>query len=164
MLLVVTVILNRCFLQQILKQRNFYVCERSENLYSCRDFNFGHLYTISKPATDTLEERTYDEPYAGDLPRRSWLCCPGSHQHAETEQPPLLFGETSANKSPTTQSETITKPPKIGYEGCTGTCVCIRYFLLLFYHINSSLIESEIIFKFIMYIKITGNFFCKIRL
>lgn len=92
---------------------------------SYRNLNFGHLYTISKHATEPLEERTYDEPYAGDLPRRSWLCCPGSNQHAETEQPPLLAAETSASKSPSTPSETITKAPKINYGSCSGTCVRI---------------------------------------
>lgn len=100
-----------------------------------RDVNFGHLYTISKYASDPLEERTYDEPYAGDLPRRSWLCCPGSHQQAETEQPALLAANTSANKS-SPQSETITKVPKTGSGSCNGTCVCTINFIILISYLN----------------------------
>ncbi|XP_049820358.1 colorectal mutant cancer protein isoform X2 [Aethina tumida] len=79
-----------------------------------RDLSFGHLYTISK---SDKEERTYDEPYTGDLPRRSWLCCPGSQHHVETDQPPLL---DSAKKSPSTPSETITKAPSHNF--CPGAC------------------------------------------
>jgi hypothetical protein len=81
-----------------------------------RDLSFGHLYTISK---SDKEERTYDEPYTGDLPRRSWLCCPGSQHHVECEQPPPL--ETS--KSPSTPSEAITKAPS--HSLCSGNCVRI---------------------------------------
>uniref|UniRef100_A0A6P7FZ50 Colorectal mutant cancer protein n=1 Tax=Diabrotica virgifera virgifera TaxID=50390 RepID=A0A6P7FZ50_DIAVI len=85
-----------------------------------RDLSFGHLYTISK--SDRIEERTYDEPYTGDLPRRSWLCCPGSQPHVgESDQPPLLDTATTSSKTPSTPlAEAITKPP--GYNVCSGTC------------------------------------------
>lgn len=86
------------------------------------DVSFGHLYTISK---SDKEERTYDEPYTGDLPRRSWLCCPGSQHHVDCEQPPLLDNNT---KSPVTPSETITKPPSHNF--CPGTCVRINRAIL----------------------------------
>ncbi|XP_074025358.1 colorectal mutant cancer protein isoform X2 [Leptinotarsa decemlineata] len=84
------------------------------------DLTFGHLYTISK--NDRTEERTYDEPYAGDLPRRSWLCCPGSQQHVDCEQPPLLDTATASTKSPTTpkSTEAITTAP--GLHVCSGAC------------------------------------------
>lgn len=100
------------------------------------ELNFGHLYTISKAEkvlytfiflrTTNLEmllqeERTYDEPYTGDLTRRSWLCCPGSQAKTESDQPPLL----EEAKSPTTPSETITQPPGFVSVACSGTCVCI---------------------------------------
>ncbi|KAH1021069.1 hypothetical protein HUJ04_010629 [Dendroctonus ponderosae] len=78
------------------------------------ELNFGHLYTISKTEK---EERTYDEPYTGDLPRRSWLCCPGSQARVETDQPPLL----QEIKSPTTPVETITHPPS-HIPANNGTC------------------------------------------
>ncbi|CAH1114464.1 unnamed protein product [Psylliodes chrysocephalus] len=86
-----------------------------------RDLSFGHLYTISKNER-LAEERTYDEPYTGDLPRRSWLCCPGSHQHVgDGEQPPLLDTATTSSKTPSTPlTDAITKPP--GYNVCSGTC------------------------------------------
>ncbi|XP_050302509.1 colorectal mutant cancer protein isoform X2 [Anthonomus grandis grandis] len=78
------------------------------------DLNFGHLYTISKAEKD---ERTYDEPYTGDIPRKSWLCCPGSQARVECD-PPALLGEV---KTPTTPLETITKPP--GHSPvCDGAC------------------------------------------
>ncbi|CAG9769487.1 unnamed protein product [Ceutorhynchus assimilis] len=78
------------------------------------DLNFGHLYTISKAEK---EERTYDEPYTGDLSRRSWFCCPGSQPRVDCEQPPLLHD----SKSPTTPSDIITKAP--GHIPiCNGTC------------------------------------------
>ncbi|CAH1283256.1 unnamed protein product [Diabrotica balteata] len=85
-----------------------------------RDLSFGHLYTISK--SDRIEERTYDEPYTGDLPRRSWLCCPGSQPHVgDGDQPPLLDTATTSSKTPSTPlAEAITKPP--GYNVCSGTC------------------------------------------
>lgn len=73
------------------------------------------------------EERTYDEPYTGDLNRRSWLCCPGSQARVECDQPPLL----EEVKSPTTPTETITKAPGI-IPICSGTCVCIKTNLLLY--------------------------------
>ncbi|XP_064212558.1 colorectal mutant cancer protein isoform X4 [Tribolium castaneum] len=78
-----------------------------------RDLSFGHLYTISK---SDKEERTYDEPYTGDLPRRSWLCCPGSQHHVECEQPPPL----QTNKSPSSPCEAITKAPS--HNLCPGNC------------------------------------------
>lgn len=84
-----------------------------------RDLSFGHLYTISR---SDKEERTYDEPYTGDLPRRSWLCCPGSQHHIDGEQPALL----DANLSVSTPSEAITKAP--GTNSCSGNCVGILYF------------------------------------
>lgn len=78
---------------------------------------FGNLYTISK---NGKEERTYDEPYSGDLPRRSWLCCPGTQDRIDAEQPPLL---EVIKKSPgSEQEETITWPPNRTF--CSGTCVC----------------------------------------
>ncbi|CAH1168822.1 unnamed protein product [Phyllotreta striolata] len=85
-----------------------------------RDLSFGHLYTISK--SDRIEERTYDEPYTGDLPRRSWLCCPGSQQHMpDNDQPPLLDAATTSSKTPSTPlADAITKPP--GFNVCSGTC------------------------------------------
>ncbi|CAH1175841.1 unnamed protein product [Phaedon cochleariae] len=89
-----------------------------------RDLSFGHLYTISK--TDPLhlqprhlEERTYDEPYAGGgcepSGRRSWLCCPGSRRAAvEGEQPPLLEAVTTTTTTSTCRTpdaEAVTRPP-----------------------------------------------------
>lgn len=82
------------------------------------DLNFGHLYTISKAEK---EERTYDEPYTGDLHRRSWFCCPGSQAHVECDQPPLL----EEIKTPSTPSEAITKPP--GHVLCSGTCERLQH-------------------------------------
>lgn len=83
------------------------------------DVTFGNLYTISKNS-DSKEERTYDEPYSGDLPRRSWLCCPGSQDRIEGEQPPLL---EAVKCSPISgQEEAITWPPSRTF--CSGTCVC----------------------------------------
>ncbi|XP_060525082.1 colorectal mutant cancer protein isoform X2 [Cylas formicarius] len=81
--------------------------------FLANELSFGHLYTISK---SEKEERTYDEPYSGDLPRRSWLCCPGSQRHTECDQPPLL----EECKVVGTPSETITKPP--GLNACSGAC------------------------------------------
>ncbi|KAK9745908.1 PDZ domain of MCC-2 bdg protein for Usher syndrome [Popillia japonica] len=75
---------------------------------------FGHLYTIS--GVNGKEERTYDEPYAGDLPRRSWLCCPGSQHHGEGDQPPLLANNNSTSNT----GEAITKGPVHGL--CPGGC------------------------------------------
>lgn len=71
------------------------------------------LYTISHQN----EERTYDEPFSGDLPRtRSWLCCPGSQKQIEVEQP--TFDEV---KTPSSHDETITKAPSsCGFYG--GAC------------------------------------------
>lgn len=80
--------------------------------------SYGHLYTIS--GVNGKEERTYDEPYAGDLPRRSWLCCPGSEHHVEGDQPPLLAN----NNTPSTPGETITKGPT--HLSCPGGCVRIN--------------------------------------
>ncbi|XP_017775119.1 PREDICTED: colorectal mutant cancer protein isoform X2 [Nicrophorus vespilloides] len=76
------------------------------------------LYTISK------EERTYDEPFAGDPQansgRRSWLCCPGTQQQQqqrlEVEQPPLVDVRMVA---PMDISSPITQPPHIF---CNATC------------------------------------------
>lgn len=89
------------------------------------DLTFGNLYTISKNnGDDGKEERTYDEPYSGDLPRRSWLCCPGSQDRIDGgEQPPLL--SETVKCSPTSgqqQEEAITWPPSRTF--CSGTCVC----------------------------------------
>lgn len=94
---------------------------------SNRDLSFGHLYTISR---SDKEERTYDEPYTGDLPRRSWLCCPGSQHHVECEQPPLL---ETASKSPSTPSEAITKAPSHN-NICSGTCVRIHCYCFKVYN------------------------------
>lgn len=82
------------------------------------DLTFGNLYTISK------EERTYDEPYAGDLPRRSWLCCPGSQDRIDGgEQPPLLSETVKCSPTSGQQEEAaITWPPSRTF--CSGTCVC----------------------------------------
>lgn len=80
------------------------------------DLSFGHFYSISR---DLVEERTYDEPYAGDLPRRSWLCCPGSQRHNEIDQPPLL----DIAKTPSTPGDPVTKAPC--HSSCSGGCVCI---------------------------------------
>lgn len=80
-----------------------------------KDLSFGHLYTISK---SDKEERTYDEPYTGDLPRRSWLCCPGSQNHIEN--PPSHLETPKALSTP---SETITRPPCPSL--CSGNCVSI---------------------------------------
>ncbi|XP_076252292.1 colorectal mutant cancer protein isoform X2 [Rhynchophorus ferrugineus] len=82
------------------------------------DLNFGHLYTISKTEK---EERTYDEPYTGDLSRKSWLCCPGSQPHVDCDQPPLL----EEIKTPSTPSEAITKAP--GHLMCNGTCERLQH-------------------------------------
>lgn len=83
------------------------------------ELSLGHLYTISQSAN---EERTYDEPFTGDLPRaRSWLCCPGSQKHVEGEQPPL-FEDT---KTPSTPREPITKEPS-PYGFCNGACVGVN--------------------------------------
>ncbi|KAK5649417.1 hypothetical protein RI129_000446 [Pyrocoelia pectoralis] len=69
------------------------------------DTNVTQLYTISQNGN---EERTYDEPFSGDLPRtRSWLCCPGSQKQIENEQPPL-FEEA---RTPSSHDETVTKAP-----------------------------------------------------
>lgn len=84
--------------------------------------NVGPLYTISG---DTKEERTYDEPYSGDLPRRSWLCCPGTQQHIEADQPPLL----EQPKTPSTPGDPVIKAPS--YTICTSGCVRINYELFL---------------------------------
>ncbi|KAF5272296.1 hypothetical protein FQR65_LT04953 [Abscondita terminalis] len=71
------------------------------------------LYTIGHQN----DERTYDEPFSGDLPRtRSWLCCPGSQKQIEVEQP--TFDEA---KTPSSHDETITKAPSsCGFYG--GAC------------------------------------------
>lgn len=91
-----------------------------------RDLSFGHLYTISKSDNNKdKEERTYDEPYAGDLPRRSWLCCPGSQQHVDCEQPSLLLEINNKSSASTTPSEIITKPPP-SHNFCPATYVCIN--------------------------------------
>lgn len=80
------------------------------------ELTFGNLYTISR---NDKEERTYDEPYSGDLPRRSWLCCPGSQDRVDGEQPPLL---ETAKTSPTSGiEEAVTWPPTRIF--CAGTCV-----------------------------------------
>ncbi|KAF5304333.1 hypothetical protein FQA39_LY09712 [Lamprigera yunnana] len=61
------------------------------------------LYTISCQN----EERTYDEPFSGDMPRaRSWLCCPGSQKQIEVKQP--IFRDA---RTPSSKDETITKAP-----------------------------------------------------
>lgn len=71
----------------------------------CADSNVTQLYTVSRNGN---EERTYDEPFAGDLPRtRSWLCCPGSQKQIEAEQPPLV----EEAKKLSSQEETVTKAP-----------------------------------------------------
>lgn len=91
------------------------------------DLTFGNLYTISKNNDDNKEERTYDEPYSGDLPRRSWLCCPGSQDRIEGEQPPLL---EASKRSPVSgqDQEAITWPPSRTF--CSGICVCLLLFKL----------------------------------
>lgn len=78
---------------------------------------FGNLYTITK--NDNKEERTYDEPYAGDLPRRSWLCCPGSQDRLDGEQPPLL--EAVKTSPGSGAEEAVTWPPARSV--CSGACV-----------------------------------------
>lgn len=95
-----------------------------------KGLNFGPLYTITGEgcltttggSIDTNDERTYDEPYAGDLPRRSWLCCPGSQQHAENEQPPLLDQQKIPISTPS--FEAIVKAPTT-YTLCSIGCVRI---------------------------------------
>ncbi|KAL3277676.1 hypothetical protein HHI36_013022, partial [Cryptolaemus montrouzieri] len=76
------------------------------------DLSFGHLYTISRSGK---EERMYDEPCT-DLPRRSWLCCPGS-QRKDGEQPGLLEIKKETTPSP---PEAITREPSRTF--CSGTC------------------------------------------
>lgn len=92
------------------------------------DFGFGHLYTITR---SDKEERTYDEPYSGELPRRSWLCCPGSQQHPEGDQPPLL----ESIKTPSTPGDAVTKAPTHAF--CSGTCVCIFFLFIDLYMLKN---------------------------
>lgn len=107
-----------------------------------KGLNFGPLYTITgdggggvggvvitgnnggggSGTIDTSDERTYDEPYAGDLPRRSWLCCPGSQHHTESEQPPFLDQQKSTMSSPSIDA--IVKAPTT-YTLCSLGCVRI---------------------------------------
>lgn len=107
--------------------------------------NFGPLYTITGDGGgivnkinsiggvggDSIDERTYDEPYAGDLPRRSWLCCPGTQHHIDNEQPPLL----DQPKSPpppvasTPGIDVIVKAPTT-YTICSIGCVRISFLFL----------------------------------
>lgn len=110
---------------------NLKVCQFGEEHKKCcvgghygPELSYGHLYTIS--GVNGKEERTYDEPYAGDLPRRSWLCCPGSQHHAEVDQPPLLAN----SNTPSTPGETITKGPT---HACAGGCVRIIKYNFIFY-------------------------------
>lgn len=97
-------------------------CEHDCN--NKRLLNYGPLYTIT---CEGKEERTYDEPYTGDLPRRSWLCCPGSQQHIDTEQPPLL--EQPKTPPSNNLEDTIIKAPTT-YTICSIGCVRI----LIYFH------------------------------
>lgn len=82
-----------------------------------RSLNLGPLYTITSTGDGCKEERTYDEPYAGDLPRRSWLCCPGSQTAHVDNEIDLLEG----SKTPTTPGDAIIKGPT--YTICSNGCV-----------------------------------------
>lgn len=77
------------------------------NYYGSRR-NLGPLYSISQ---GLIEERTYDEPCIGELPRRNWLCCPGSNE-AQVEQPPLLEKKIQ---------EPVINPPHF------LLCTCVSY-------------------------------------